>query len=265
MAKYLDLNGLGIIAGRFKELQPGKDGQDGATFTPAVSADGTLTWTNDKSLPNPDPVNIRGPQGPQGPRGATGPQGPQGEPGPAGSGGGSATFLIQHPQDFIDFLAGIAFSDSLRAEFMDNQSLNLSMFNEYANAGEFPRRFTILYDSMSGMEASFPAESELLGYIADQGLGLSAGNFYAGTVDVTIYPVPIRSEQDPLQVLVYNLRFTPLTYGMLYGSSPVTENTDTDVQNYMHQYDNWLSTVGQGDTHAAAVVDTLGNIKFGSL
>ena len=33
----------------------------------------------------------------------------------------------------------------------------------------------------------------------------------------------------------------------------------------MHQYDNWLSTVGQGDTHAAAVVDTLGNIKFGNL
>lgn len=83
MAKYLDLNGLGIIAGRFKELQPGKDGQDGATFTPAVSADGTLSWTNDKSLPNPDPVNIRGPRGYTGSTGPTGPQGEQGLPGPA--------------------------------------------------------------------------------------------------------------------------------------------------------------------------------------
>ena len=81
MAKYLDLNGLGIIAGKFKEIQPGKDGQDGkdgATYTPAVSSDGTLTWTNDQNLPNPDPVNIRGPQGPRGATGATGPQGEQG-------------------------------------------------------------------------------------------------------------------------------------------------------------------------------------------
>lgn len=54
---------------------PGADGQDGApgaegapgingvTFTPAVSADGTLSWTNDGGLENPAPVNIKGADG----------------------------------------------------------------------------------------------------------------------------------------------------------------------------------------------------------
>ena len=72
------------------------DGEDGATFTPSVSADGTLSWTNNKGLTNPDPVNITGPQGetgpqgPQGPKGdtgatgATGPQGSKGETGATG-------------------------------------------------------------------------------------------------------------------------------------------------------------------------------------
>lgn len=35
-------------------------GENGATFTPHVSDEGILSWTNDKALPNPDPVNIKG-------------------------------------------------------------------------------------------------------------------------------------------------------------------------------------------------------------
>lgn len=54
----------------------GAQGPAGTTFTPAVSADGVLSWTNDGDLENPDPVNIKGPQGPQGPKGQTGPAGP---------------------------------------------------------------------------------------------------------------------------------------------------------------------------------------------
>lgn len=63
---------------------PPQDGEDGATFTPAVSEDGTLSWTNDKGLSNPAPVNIMGPQGE---RGLTGETGPQGEKGPKGDTG----------------------------------------------------------------------------------------------------------------------------------------------------------------------------------
>lgn len=48
-------------------------GENGATFTPAVSADGTLTWTNDKGLENPASVNIKGPEGEKGATGMSGP------------------------------------------------------------------------------------------------------------------------------------------------------------------------------------------------
>lgn len=54
-------------------------GENGATYTPAVSEDGMLSWTNDKGLPNPDPVNIKGPQGDPGEDGTDGANG-QGVP-----------------------------------------------------------------------------------------------------------------------------------------------------------------------------------------
>ena len=62
-------------------------GENGATFIPKVSEEGVLSWTNDKSLENPEPVNIKGPagaqgsQGAQGEKGEAGPQGPRGEQG----------------------------------------------------------------------------------------------------------------------------------------------------------------------------------------
>lgn len=43
--------------------QNGTDGDNGVTFTPTVSAEGIISWTNDGGLPNPQSVNIKGPQG----------------------------------------------------------------------------------------------------------------------------------------------------------------------------------------------------------
>lgn len=63
----------------------GSQGPRGVTFTPAVSADGDLSWTNDGSLSNPGTVNIRGPRGLQGVAGSQGPAGPAGPTGPAGT------------------------------------------------------------------------------------------------------------------------------------------------------------------------------------
>lgn len=60
---------------------PGADGEDGATFTPSVSSEGIISWTNDKSLENPQPVNIKGPQGPAGADGAPGAKGDPGDSG----------------------------------------------------------------------------------------------------------------------------------------------------------------------------------------
>lgn len=39
------------------------DAEAGATFTPAVSAAGVLSWSNDRGHPNPAPVKIQGPAG----------------------------------------------------------------------------------------------------------------------------------------------------------------------------------------------------------
>ena len=54
------------------ELKGGSVVSDGATFTPSVSADGTLSWTNNKGLVNPEPVNIKGPKGDTGDTGPAG-------------------------------------------------------------------------------------------------------------------------------------------------------------------------------------------------
>ena len=62
-------------------------GERGATFYPSVSEEGIISWTNDKGLENPDPVDIRGPQGIQGIQGPQGEVGPRGETGPQGEQG----------------------------------------------------------------------------------------------------------------------------------------------------------------------------------
>ena len=42
------------------ETAVGTPGENGATFTPNVSDEGIISWTNDKGLENPTPVNIKG-------------------------------------------------------------------------------------------------------------------------------------------------------------------------------------------------------------
>lgn len=66
---------------------------DGTTFIPSVSADGTLSWTNNGGLPNPDPVNIKGPQGEQGIQGDARPKGDPWEGVPAVSAADDGAFL----------------------------------------------------------------------------------------------------------------------------------------------------------------------------
>lgn len=53
----------------------GESGENGATFTPSVSTDGVLSWTNDKGLANPTPVNIKGADGTNGAKGDKGDKG----------------------------------------------------------------------------------------------------------------------------------------------------------------------------------------------
>lgn len=64
--EYVD--GETVIAGQnLNDIQDsiialeGKSTENGATFTPSVSESGVISWTNDKGLENPTPVNIKGP------------------------------------------------------------------------------------------------------------------------------------------------------------------------------------------------------------
>ena len=59
----------------------------GGTFTPSVSVDGVISWTNDNMLTNPDPINIKGPKGDTGATGPAGATGEQGIPGAKGDPG----------------------------------------------------------------------------------------------------------------------------------------------------------------------------------
>lgn len=80
--------------------EPGKDGENGATYIPNVDENGNLSWTNDKGLDNPISVNIKGPQGLQGiqgEKGEPGQNGIDGQIGPKGEDGYT-------PQKGIDYM-----------------------------------------------------------------------------------------------------------------------------------------------------------------
>lgn len=89
--QYLGVGGRMVtVGGKAVKMPQGIGGRDGVTFTPSMSDDGDLSWTNDGGLENPKTVNLMGPQGPQGPKGATGPKGdtgPQGLQGQKGADG----------------------------------------------------------------------------------------------------------------------------------------------------------------------------------
>lgn len=77
----------GQFSANFGETSVLHDGQNGATFIPSVSAEGVISWTNDRELPNPAPVNIKGAKGDKGERGEQGIQGIQGAKGEKGDTG----------------------------------------------------------------------------------------------------------------------------------------------------------------------------------
>lgn len=53
-----DSSAVNEIAGAVIDLEENGAGEAGATFTPSISAEGVISWGNDKGLENPEPVNI---------------------------------------------------------------------------------------------------------------------------------------------------------------------------------------------------------------
>lgn len=55
-----------LVTKKYFDDYKAADGKDGTTFTPSVSEDGIISWTNDGGMGNPAPVNIKGPKGDSG-------------------------------------------------------------------------------------------------------------------------------------------------------------------------------------------------------
>lgn len=81
------LENLGTLEALVEEAREMPEHFYGATYTPSVSSEGVISWTNDREKPNPEPVSIRGPQGPKGDKGDTGEKGDTGAQGPKGDKG----------------------------------------------------------------------------------------------------------------------------------------------------------------------------------
>ena len=69
----------------------GDNGENGATFSPQIDGSGNLSWVNDKGLPHPETVNIRGDKGEKGDKGDSG-ESPYALAVKEGFGGTEATF-----------------------------------------------------------------------------------------------------------------------------------------------------------------------------
>lgn len=97
----------------------GEKGDPGATFTPSVSEEGVISWTNDGDLPNPEPVDIKGPPGKKGAPG-------QGVP----AGGAAGQVLAKksatdYDTQWVDQTGGGASADAGDGLSKDGDTLNV--------------------------------------------------------------------------------------------------------------------------------------------
>ena len=141
--QYLGVGGRMVtVDGKAVKMPQGVDGRDGVTFTPSISDNGDLSWTNDGGLANPQTVNLKGPKGDKGDKGEKGEAGPQGPQGPQGTGIYTAGdgIIIDSENSIISARLGsglkfdtekkIALDESFFVEYTDTEVENLY------NAGE---------------------------------------------------------------------------------------------------------------------------------
>lgn len=102
----------------FGETSVIHDGQNGATFIPAVSTEGVISWTNDRELPNPNPVNIKGEKGDKGDKGEQGIQGVKGDKGDKGDRGNDGTTFV--PDETLTLQNGILSVNTAKEPEPDN-------------------------------------------------------------------------------------------------------------------------------------------------
>lgn len=161
-----------------------QEGQDGATFTPSVDDSGNLSWTNNKGLVNPDPVNIKGPKG------------DTGEPGQSGTDGASYLFCNE-----------IFTSYSIEPVVGFGSYIELTSFNRTPKAGDeflLILHYTVTdsyYLSISEIK-KFSGDSSSVGFTVSGVTKINGitptigenGNWYLGETDTG---KPSRGEQGP--------------------------------------------------------------------
>lgn len=143
----------------------GQDGKDGATFTPSVSEDGVISWTNDRELPNPEPVNIKGKDGKDGIDGKDGKNGVDGKDGADGI----------TPVKGIDYFTEQDVEEIAEraAEMVDvpEGGSGVTSWNDLTDKpfGEMPPIFDISWDGdMTGHDVLSIAENQYVVKVSDE-------------------------------------------------------------------------------------------------
>lgn len=171
--KYLSVDGqLVTVDGSAVTVPSDIAASDGVTFTPEVSEDGWLSWTNDGGLDNPDPVNIKGEKGDkgdtgaQGATGATGATGAKGEKGDTGAQGekgdpGDDYVLTEEDKEEIAALAAplveTGGTGDMQKAVYDPQGKSTDIFAAIALKQDVITPLGILKNTASGIVAASSA------------------------------------------------------------------------------------------------------------
>lgn len=119
----------------------GKDGADGATFTPSVDSAGNLSWTNNKGLPNPPTVNIKGPKGDKGDSGSGG----------GGSSSGSGKEYIVVEPDLSIAGSGADIADIVpNTTYIVSEPVSLLSINEFSVSDALSDEYNVIFKADYG-------------------------------------------------------------------------------------------------------------------
>ena len=233
-----------------------------ATFTPSVSEDGTLSWTNNKGLTNPEPVNIKGPQGPagndgytpvkgvdyfdgakgdKGDKGDTGPQGPAGATGATGATGKSAYQYAQEggytgtETEFAEKLAQEQLTGTIRTltptQVYDAVSAGIPVKVQYTDGTYGLLSFTAfnIAESLSMIVAQAIVYYNSIYILAELGGNIQAGNWFtkftvlAEKSDIPTIPTALKNPN----ALTIKIGSTTVTYD---GSTAQTVTIDDGTE-----------------------------------
>ena len=206
-----DLSGAQGIKG-----ERGEAGESGATFTPSVSEEGTLSWMNDKGIPNPEPVNIKGPKGDTGdtgPAGADGEQGPQGIPGANGQDGATGATPDITMAATVNNATGTPSVAVTKGGTAENPTFNFEFQNLKGEKGEKGK------DGTNGINGA-------TGATGAEGLGFFRSS-YAATTATTSIALSAVTIPPGRSVKVGDLIIANTTYSYVFQVTAVSSTTAT--------------------------------------